>query len=537
MKKIFIVAISFLSLLKGYSQNFNIQLQESPVFRMSTARVQNDYILPDNKGGFVTISTKRSGFLANPLVTESYATLYNSNLEQVKSAKFRMNKGAVKATIKGAFIRKDSLHLLEMESNLRKRYYAFKSLTGNINSDQQFTEKEFFRLDFIYPKTEVNLFVNLNSLYYEKLKYYSDVNFFTPKIYIKFSKNNRFFSIVNKTLDEQHTTYEIHVFNHRFEKVFDAQISESVPNKLFKINDIAIDDHNGKVYITAAVLKTDPEKKKRIINTDNLEQFKIYEVSNKTVHTYPFKPGKVTEQIHIALPGQATNEVYIYGFYRHKYLDLNDIDGIFRLNLSKNGLALLDLNYADFSEKLVKTAYKKSHKKTKNHQMIIRKTYLFDNGDLLINAEDLYVPLLMKKREREENVREIAGDIFSIKLSKNGQVYWNKKIFKEQLVKPRLALHSYFSTLINGNNYILFTDSPLEKQSKEDPFYLKKKDLQNLNGVKISPNGNAVAGLVKENKKSKFRFMPIEGIMIDKTHAIIPAKDHQYIKFFKLDFK
>jgi hypothetical protein len=43
-------------------------------------------------------------------------------------------------------------------------------------------------------------------------------------------------------------------------------------------------------------------------------------------------------------------------------------------------------------------------------------------------------------------------------------------------------------------------------------------------------------GVVKEHTRTKFRMMPIEGIMISKNEAIIPAKDHHLIRFYKLTF-
>ncbi len=535
--KYFLTGILFIIFFISSAQNLGIGLQQSKVYKMTTARVQNDYIIPDRQGGFITVSTKRSGFLANPLVFESYVNLYDEQMQPVKKITLKLNKGTVKGSIKGAFIDKRQLKLIKLESNLRKHYYAFKILSGDIAHGKNFDEKEFFRLNFNYPKNEVNLFVNLNSLYFEKLKYYSDVNFFNPKIFIKFSPQNRFFALIYKSIKTNNNLYKAVIFDNKFNKIFEKSFGGNIPKQLFKITDMLVSDTDGSVYITAAVYKNNPHKKRRFVNTDNLKNFMIYELRPDKQYQYSVKPKKVMEKLHLGKPANEDNEIYVFGFYRNRYIDLNDIDGIFRLNLTTHGLGLLTENYAPFKVKLVHTSYNKSHKNTKNHQMIVRKHYVSNNGDWLINSEDFYIPLMMKRKDREASVSEIVGDIFSIKISKQGNIYWSKKIFKQQVVKPRLALHSYFSTLINGNNYILFTDSKLKKQTGKEPFYLNNKDLQNLNGIKISNSGNTDIEIVKENKKSKFRFMPIEGIMINKNQAVIPAKDHQYIKFYKLNFK
>ena len=166
--------------------------------------------------------------------------------------------------------------------------------------------------------------------------------------------------------------------------------------------------------------------------------------------------------------------------------------------------------------------------------MVVRQSFLLPNGDMIVNAEDLYVPLMMKKEDREENIREIVGDLFTVKVSKNGQIIWIKKIYKKQVVKPRLALHSFFGTYLNGQEYLFFTDSPLEKPANNKPFYLKGSEKKNLNLVKISNGGDIYKSVLYRPKRSKFRFMPIEGTMIGPKTAIIPSKDHLYIKFFKI---
>ncbi len=523
-----ILLLSLLLTTFALAQKQAIKIQESKVFKMTTARVQNDYVLPDNEGGFITISSKRSGFLVNPLVFEAYATQYNQNMNLVKTKTFKLNKGSIKGNIKGAFVHKKHLYLINMEQNLRKRYYSFKKIDGDIDNGTV-SNKEFFHLDFVYPKNDVNLFVNPGSLYYQKLQYYSDVNFFNPKIFIRFSKNNRFFSIVYRDLKEEPATYHIVVFNNEFQPVFKQQITYSTSSKLFFINDLQVDDTNGSVYLATQVFRNNPLNKRRLLNTDNTRNFIIYRIADTGVSSYKIKPKKVMEKLQLQLGDNLT----VYGFFRNRYLDLNNIDGFYRLNLTKD-LAVLNSSYQNFKESPVAVGRRKGIKKTKNHTMVVRQSFLLPNGDMIVNAEDLYIPLMMKKEEREVSVREIVGNIISLKASNNGQIYWIKKIYKKQVVKPRLALHSFFGTYLNGKEYIFFTDSPLEKPAEGEPFYLKGSERKNLNLVKISNNGDLQKSVLYQPKRSKFRFMPIEGTMVSSKSAIIPAKDHLYIKFFKL---
>jgi len=523
-----ILLVSFILTTLTFAQQQDITIKESNVYKMTTARVQNDYILPDNEGGFITISSKRSGFLVNPLVFEAYATHYDQDMNLVKTKTFKLNKGSIKGNIKGAFVHKQHLYLINMEQNLRKRYYSFKKIDGDIDNGTV-SSQEFFHLDFVYPKNEVNLFVNQGSLYYQKLQYYSDVNFFNPKIFIRFSKNNRFFTIVYRDLKDEPAIYHIQVFNNEFKPVYQQKITQPVPNKLFYINDLQVDDTNGTVYIATQVYKNDPLKKRRLLNTDNTRNFVIYRIANSGVSSYKIKPKKVIEKLQL----QLGDNLNVFGFFRNRYLDLNNIDGFFRLNLTKD-LSLLNSSYQNFEESPVAVGRRKGIKKTKNHTMVVRQSFLLPNGDMIVNAEDLYIPLMMKKDKREVSVREIVGDIISLKVSNNGQIYWIKKIYKKQVVKPRLALHSFFGTYLNGQEYLFFTDSPLEKPAKNEPFYLKGSEQKNLNLVKIADNGALQKSVLYHPKRSKFRFMPIEGTMIDFKTLIIPAKDHLYIKFFKL---
>ena len=523
-----ILILSFILTTYAFAQQQGIEIKESKVYKMTTARVQNDYILPDNKGGFITISSKRSGFLVNPLIFEAYATHYDQNMNLVKTKTFKLNKGSIKGNIKGAFVHNQHLYLINMEQNLRKRYYSFKKIDGEIDNGTV-SNQEFFHLDFVYPKNEVNLFVNPGSLYYQKLQYYSDVNFFNPKIFIRFSKNNHYFAIVYRDLKEEPTIYHIQVFNNEFKPVYKQQITQLVPNKLFYINDLQVDDTNGSVYIATQIYKSDPLKRRRLLNTNNTRNFLIYYIAKTGVSSYKIKPKKVIEKLQL----QLGENLSIFGFYRHRYIDLNNVDGFYRLNLTKD-LALLNSSYQNFKESPVTVGNRKGIKKTKNHTMIVRQSFLLPNGDMIVNAEDLYTPLMMKKGKREISVREIVGDLINLKVSNNGQINWINKIYKNQVVKPRLALHSFFGTYLNGQEYVFFTDSPLEKPAINEPFYLKGSEQKNLNLVKILNSGDLQKSILYHPKRSKFRFMPIEGTMIGPKTLIIPAKDHLYIKFFKI---
>jgi len=526
-----ILLVSFILTTLTFAQQQDITIKESKVYKMTTARVQNDYILPDDEGGFITISSKRSGFLVNPLVFEAYATRYDQNMNLIKTKTFKLNKGSIKGNIKGAFVHKQHLYLINMEQNLRKRYYSFKKIDGDIDNGTV-SSQEFFHLDFVYPKNDVNLFINPGSLYYQKLQYYSDVNFFNPKIFIRFSKNNRFFTIVYRDLKDEPAIYHIVVFNNEFQPVFKQQITYSTSSKLFFINDLKVDDANGTVYLATQVFQNNPLKKRRLLNTDNTRNFIIYRIANTGVSSYKIKPKKVMEKLQL----QLDDNLYVYGFFRNRYLDLNNIDGFYRLNLTKD-LAVLNSSYQNFKESPVAVGSRKGIKKTKNHTMVVHQSFLLPNGDMIVNAEDLYIPLMMKKEDREENIREIVGDLFSVKVAKNGQIIWIKKIYKKQVVKPRLALHSFFGTYLNGREFLFFTDSPLEKPTNNEPFYLKGSERKNLNLVKISDDGDLQKSVLYQPKRSKFRFMPIEGTMVSSKSAIIPAKDHLYIKFFKLTFE
>ena len=524
-----ILLMSFMMMTFAFAQKQGVKIQESKVYKMTTARVQNDYILPDEQGGFITISSKRSGFLVNPKVFEVYATQYDENMNLLKTKTFKFNKAGIKGNIKGAFVYKHHLYLMNMEQNLRKRYYSFKKIDGDIDNGTV-SSQEFFHLDFVYPKNEVNLFVNPGSLYYQKLQYYSDVNFFNPKIFIRFSKNNRFFAIVYRDLKETPVTYHIQVFNHDFKPVFKQQITQLITSKLLYISDLKVDDTNGTVYVITQTYKKDPLKKRRVLNTDNTQNFMIYRITKTGVSSYIIKPEKVIEKLKL----QLDDNVNVFGFFRDSYQDLNNIDGFCRFNFTKD-LVLQNSSYQNFKQSLVTAGTRKGLRKSKNHTMVVRQSFLLSDGDMIVNAEDLYVPLMMKKEEREEDIREIVGDLFSIRVAKDGQIIQVKKIYKKQVVKPRLALHSFFGTYLNGHEYLFFTDSPLEKPAKNKAFYLKGSERKNLNLVKISNNGDLQKSVLYEPKRSKFRFMPIEGTIIGPKTLIIPAKDHLYIKFFKIN--
>ena len=528
-----VLLLSLLITALTFSQGVNVNLKESDVYKLSTARVQNDYILPDNKGGFITVSSKRSGFLIDPVISESYTTFFDKNMQIRRSKTFKLNKGNIKGSIKGAFVNNNHLYLINLEQNLRDKFYSFKVIDQNIDTGETNT-KEFFHLNFLYPKNEVNLFVNPGSLYYQKLQYYSDVNFFNPKIFIRFSKNNNYFAIVYRDQQKKPTKYHIHVFNRNFKELYNQEIVDKTPSKLLYINDLQVDNQNGEVFLATQIFRSNPLKEKRILNNDITRHFTVYRIDRYSVKHFQIKPKKVIDKIQLKLDNE---NVIVYGFYRNNFLEINDIDGFFRLNLSKE-MVELNQSYKNFKKKLVAVGTKKHYKKTKNHTIVIRQSILLPNGDMIVNAEDLYIPLMMKGRNRETTIREIVGDLFNVKVAANGDILRVRKIHKKQFVKPRLALHSFFSTYQNGKEYLLFTDSTLEKPSGNVPFYKKGSELKNLNTIKISDNdGSIEKHLIPKPEKSKFNFIPIECTMIGPNTAVIPAKDHDNIKYYRINFK
>ena len=191
----------------------------------------------------------------------------------------------------------------------------------------------------MYSKNDVNLFVNPGSLFDEKMKYYSDVNYYNPKIIIKFSENNRFFTIIHRDFDEKQAKYFVDVFDSNFNKVFSRFIMHPVQTKLYYINDVSVNDQNGAVYIVAKLYNSDPIFKRRFINKDNLDKFIIYKVSKLGYKKYDFKPKKVIADIKL-IPG---NDLTIIGFYRNKYIEVNDTDGIMMMHLNPKNIKWLQI--------------------------------------------------------------------------------------------------------------------------------------------------------------------------------------------------
>ncbi len=526
---IFIGVIAF----NTYAQKLPVKYQVSEVFRMKVPSIQNDYIFPAGQGKFITISTKRRGFLVNPLIFESYFDLYDKDLKKIRTKTIKLNLGAIKGSVKGAFVKDNTLYIIRLNKNLRKRYYSFDIIKGDINTGNLSPAKEFFRINKVYTKNEVNLFVNFKSLYYQKLRYYSDVYFYEPKLILQFSKNNHYFAVIHRDFQEDNTKYFITVFNDKFEKINTKTIEENIIPNQFNINDVLVDDNNGNVFVSAKIYNSDPKHKIKFSNKSLVNSFNIYKIGKNGIKKYKIKPAKTLEKLELA---ENDKQLFVLGFYRDEYIKVNDVDGILRLNLDKSSLELVHENYQNFNKKIFKLKYKTKRNRSKNHEMIIRKKTVLNNGDIIVDAEDFFVPLLSKKEDRELEVRDIVGDLLTLKINNSGQILWANKIYKRQVVKPRLALHSCFSTMINDEHYLLFTDSKTKPQPKNTQFFLRDKDLQNLNGIKISTNGSLKSGVMIENTKSKFRFMPIEGTKISKNEVIIPAKDHQFIKYYKLRF-
>ncbi len=509
------------------AQTLKTQMIPGPTITLPAARVQNDFILPDQKGGFISISAKRSGFLADPLTTEAYVSHFDTDMKLIKQKTFKLNKGAVKSDIKGAFVKHGRLHMVKLDKDLRHKAYFFRHLEGNIAKGLITYDSVFFKLNFIYPKTLVNLIVNPNSLFYQKMQYYTDVNYFYPKIWLVFSAHNRFFAIVYRDKKLTPVTYHIQVFNQNFESVYHHKISPLVLSPLFRIDDIKVSDKTGDVYLAAHFFKKDPFKKEFFTSFDNTKKIVIYHFNINEEDSYELKPKTVIDQIRLNLSKYVT----VFGFYRHLPTDFNKIDGFYRLDLSPK-LALLKQSYISFDHQLIDVPSKYLSAKHKNLWLVIRKHFFLPDGSLLINAEELYVPLVLAKRHREENVREFVGDIFAFRVTPNGKILWLKQIKKKQVVKPRLATHSFFSTYIQAAkyNFMAFTDSSVKVLN------IKHVDNKSLIGLKISTDGNLQTGILWNKKRNRFRFMPIEGTMIDKHTAIIPAKNHAYLKYYKLIF-
>lgn len=247
MKKITIIILLLVS-FNSYSQT--VSLTKSDIFKDSKKHSTLLFSLEDDNGGLVTIRSYIGGLI--PKLKGYYIQYFDAKLNLIKETDYEVDDNR----IKNAFIKNNTLHLIEYNHNKKADKIEFNAVSSSLN-DLKFSKKEIisFSEDNIQSYFGVLLFPffinNLSQL---------DSNHMGEVV---LSSSNQYFVINFDLKNKDKETHKIFVFNTDFEKAYEQTIQKDIKDKYFDYNSIDVDDNDGTVYFLGKSFENKSRKSKK----------------------------------------------------------------------------------------------------------------------------------------------------------------------------------------------------------------------------------------------------------------------------------
>lgn len=521
MKKLLSLFCLFLSSLV-YAQTDSLKITASEIFKDEKFKTTLLFAKEDTNGDIFTVRNYYSS-VSNP--KGYYIEHYSKDLKLLKRTTVEVNRNE----IKGLFLTENSVVLLQFQYNYKAKEYAFATLTSSKESFN-FVEKEIYALDRsrlnkydhfgIRSEPEYNLHHNYN---FGDIVESENGEFIALNLFTKTKKGSALLVIAfNKNLEK--------LYEYEFENIISLNEAENKSLQLQYFNMVI--DNEGKVYFLGRVFNDKIVLEKKNAPNYYFILFSADKVSKKQ-QPISIMSNNIIRSLQLVNNADKLAAVGLYtdpsttGFFDN-YMGYS---GVVRFNLNPKTLATSTESFQPFSEKFMIEKYGKVKEKLKS-SLSYRNTFMLENGDIIINAEEFEIYFTDKKA----GANRIYKDIISCRISSKGEIVWAKNINKKQ---NAWSLHnipflSYASSIKNNVSYYFVN-------AASDLKILKNNEVEFKEGPRLY--------LLKMYETGAFRYEKILypdiynahlglrfGVMLNKSDILVQAESNKKPMLVKLYF-
>lgn len=351
------------------------------------------------------------------------------------------------------------------------------------------------------------------------------------------SDSNSFFVINFDVHQRDKEKHKIFVFDNAFEKVYDQLIEKNIKDRYVDYESIEIDDNNGTVYFLGKFFENESRKSK-IKNKTNYH-FELYKLDANGQSIRNFKnEDKFISSLELL---KSKNRISCIGFYGNK----NDrkVNGVSLFNLNPETLSMEKEKFTPFSNQFLTDKYGnnedvKERIKSKGIKNVdFKSVYIYDNGDIIINAEEFYITIntnLGINGATASNSVYHFDDILSIRIDKDGNLKWARNIKKQQ---TGVLNSSYISIPVGEDSYYFINCSDRIKKIGADRISFKQTNSKksNLYVIKINKDGDIDFKKLIDDKESEVYYKVNDGnVNIDNQTVILTGERKKIGRILKL---
>ncbi|MGB3344689.1 MAG: hypothetical protein WBA61_12340 [Aequorivita sp.] len=525
MKK-FLTLLILIGSYLTYAQDISIKTITSEVFKDDKKNTSLLFSESDGHGGFITVRVFRSGFVQMP--KGYYIDHFDANLKHVKETELEIDNSEIKCLM----VNNGSIYILESAIDKKAKVYNFNILESPLDSFE-FQKRSLFTLNEAdvkkYFGVAIGVFFFDNGLSQRDVSSMGEVTF---------SAKKNFFCVNFDIKDKDSQTQRLFVYDKEFNPVFDREFKRDIKDKLFRYENIDIDDDNGEIFLLGKVFENNSTKSKK----DGKANYR-YELHKLTATDQKDVSFSTNENfIGSLFTVRGKNSISCAGFYSEK----NDFryKGVCRFNLDPETLAITNESYMPFSEEFITDKYGKVKDKELK-DLSFRSAFITENEDIVLNAEEFYITQRTNMSSNGGMRTTIVynfNDIVSVKMSKEGQLLWARNINKRQSTSGVVMNYlSFSSSVINEDTYLFINCSDKIRKISNDRIEFKQGNGKNANlyAIKIDNNGNYTFKNIVNAKDSEVPYYVSQGIhtSLDGSEMVFIGSKNSKKQFLKIDIQ
>ncbi len=520
-----VFGILFFIVTTIFSQQANISLEKSKVYKDEKKRTYLNFTLSDNQGGYFFfrpfyVSKMQSKYK----IKGYYIDHFNKNNELIASIPY----GDKMTNIYGAYIKENKLFVIDGSVDvirIRNKTVSFRLLESPLDTFK-FVEKKEIK-------------INLNDKYGHVMDFFEDDEDDLNHDFLKFkvSENKEYFALNYNLIVKGKEHHFIGVYDRELNKVYENEIVLNPKKENFNFDSLAIDERDQSVYLVGRLNKK-IGLKGDIGKPINYKVYKLTKDDNISLNMN-MKDSYITP----LYPAFVNEELYLTSMYYHK-------------KSKKGGVALfvIDRNTFELKNKKTPTIFKEMF--SKNTRWVLNSPIFsfkkmnyevktFDklaNDEFVLTAEEFYetggkasyssVPTgfnvggatMMMGGNTNAPPMVSYNNMLVIIMDKDGNLKKVAKIEKKHIAPKGLAGHASFVHVVKGNKiYYLMNATRTVTQDKKEKVTFRGSIFKNKGLMLVSCDleGELEYQKITVNEDVKMGFLVKDAILGDEGEIIV----------------
>ena len=470
----------------------------------------------DGNGGYILVRAYFQGLVLRP--KGYFIEHYDKDLNLVDEYNYKLrNKDFI-----AGFLKNGQLNLLFLEYNYTSSRYEYWVHSSPI-------------IDFNFrPK-------KLESIQSEEVRNPVGKNYYNSEFSrglttaILFNKEKTGFIISTHHKKGKSNKHLIHLYGTDLSKKWEYDFSESVEEKNYAFENLAISSDLSSAYIIGKAYF----KKKRFRVDERKFQYELIKLDGQSSLTQRFDdPGKYSESLY---PILSKERLVCTGFYADR--KDNRYNGIAYFDVNPTSLTINTKKYNPFSQQFMEDKFGRNEDKDIKN-LVFKGVEVTPQGEIFFNAEEYFVTNSIQATGAGHRViveRFHHNDIVSAKLKTNGDLAWARNINKAEVTQGDGAYASYSSYSKDGKTYFFICTASENPQLINNERLIFKQGLsRNRNVFMISLDENGVMDYEKiiDNQEARLPLMVSKPLKdIDEEKMLFYAKRGNKKQLVKVNFK